>query len=114
MRVNVNTKTSRSEVNMRLFRRYKKTSTIMVDIKRAATYIIRIESLSVRRILQEHPLESKDFADGTFDQRRKVVNLKLVHLIVAYNLFQDSVELVQHLDPGVQVRSGPFPDGDFA
>ena len=78
------------------------------------THIIRVESLSVRRVLQEHPLKSEDFADSAFGQRRKVVHLKLVHLVVAYNCFQDSVELVQHLDPGIQVRSGPLPDGDVA
>lgn len=114
MRVRVNTKTSRSEVNIRLFRRYNRTLANGVDIKRAATHVIRVESLSVRRVLQEHSFKSKDFADGPFDQRRKVVCLELVYLIVSYNLFQDRVKLVQHFDPGVQVRSGPLPDRDIA
>lgn len=114
MRVKVNTKTSRSEVNIRLFKRYKEVSMASVDIKRATAHIIRVESLSVCRVLQEHPLESEDFADSAFGQRCEVVGLKLVHLIVAYNFFQDSVELVQYFDPGVQVRSGPLPSGDVA
>jgi hypothetical protein len=40
MRVKVNTKTSRSEVNMRLFNRCEETSIAKIDLKRATTYII--------------------------------------------------------------------------
>ena len=94
MRVKVNTKTSRSEVNMRLFNRYGETLTAETDPKWAITHIIRIECLSIRRVLQEHPLESKDFTDSAFGQRSKVIDLKLVYFIVTYNFFQDSVELV--------------------
>jgi len=86
---------------MRLFNRYKERSVTEVGTKRVATHIIRVECLSVRGVLQEHPLESKDFADGPFGQRRKVIDLKLVYFVVTYNFFQDSIELVQHLYPGV-------------
>lgn len=86
----------------------------MIASNRVTTYIIRVERLSVCRVLQEHPLESEDFADDAFGQRGEIVDLKLVYFVVAYNFFKDSVELVQHLDPGVQVGSGPFPDGDVA
>ena len=99
---------------MRLFNRCEEISTTKVCIKRVDTHVIRIECLSVRRVLQEHPLESKDFADGAFGQRRKIIDLKLVYLVVAYNFFQDRIELVQHLYPGVQVGSGPLPDGYVA
>ena len=114
MRVKVSTKTSRSEVSMRLFNRCKEGSATKVGTKRVATHIIRVKCLSVRRILQEHPLKSKDFADGAFGQRRKVINLKFVYFVVTYNFLQDSIELVQHLYPCVQVGSGPLPDGDVA
>jgi len=86
----------------------------IIDTKRATAHIIRVECLSVCRVLQKHPLEAKDFADDAFGQRRKIIDLKLVHFMVTYNFFQDSVELVQHLYPGIQVGSGPFPDGDIA
>lgn len=114
MRVKVNTKTSRSEVNIRLFNRCGETLTVKISIQRAATHIIRVECLSVGRILQEHPLESKDLADGAFGRRGKIIDLELVYFVVAYNFFQDSVELVQHLYPGVQIGSWPFPNGDVA
>ena len=114
MRVKVNTKTSRSDVSMRLFNRCKERLVTKVDTKRDPTHIIRVECLSVRGVLQEHSLKSKDFADGAFGQRREVIDLKLVYFVVTYNFLQDSIELVQHLYPCVQVGSGPLPDGDVA
>jgi len=40
MRVKVNTKTSRSEVNIRLFNRYGGTSITKIDTKQATAHII--------------------------------------------------------------------------
>ena len=69
--------------------------------QRQGTYVVRVERLPVRRILQQEAFEPQDLAHGLLRERRQDVNLEVVDVVVADRLLEDPVELVQDLDPRV-------------
>ena len=39
--------------------------------------------------------------------------MDFVDVVVTDDLFENGVELVEYPDPGIEVRTGPFPDIDL-
>lgn len=76
---------------------------------RKTTYIVRIECLSIGRVLEQQSLESKYFAGSSLGGGGEHIDLEVIDVIVTYDFFQDCIELVQDLDPCIQVGARPSP-----
>lgn len=73
------------------------------------SHVVRVEHLSVGRVLKEQPLESKDCTDSLFRDGREYIQLQFIQFVIADDFLQGSVKLVEDLSPRIQVRPWPLP-----